>query len=57
MYYLVYYFIYLLRIACFQLLSLDVADLNELEDQDFEQLAGNLGKLSLTMLNLCSFSL
>ncbi len=42
-----YYFIYLFCIACFWSLSLDAADLNdlhELEDQDFEQLAGNPSK-------------
>jgi hypothetical protein len=39
---------------------LDIVDFNNLQDlelEDFEQQAGEQGKCSLTMLNLCSFSL
>jgi hypothetical protein len=32
-------------------------NLQDLEEQDFEQKQGARGKCSLTMLNLCSFSL
>jgi hypothetical protein len=35
----------------------DFQNLQEFEDQDFEQLAGNPGKLPLITLNLCSLSL
>jgi hypothetical protein len=49
----------LLCIVDFRLLLLDtnLDNLQELEDQDFEQLAGDPGKSSLTMLDLYSFSL
>jgi hypothetical protein len=42
-----YCFIYFLCIACFRSLSLDVVGfdtLHELEDQNFEELAGEQGK-------------
>jgi hypothetical protein len=51
---------YLLMLLVFYHYHLDVVDFNnpqDLEPEEFDQQAGEEGKYSLTMLNLCPFSL
>jgi hypothetical protein len=51
---------YLLMLLVFDHYRLDVVDFNnpqDLEPEEFDQQAGEEGMYSLTMLNLCPFSL
>jgi hypothetical protein len=52
-----YCFIYFLVFGRCRLDAVDFDNLKDLEEQDFEQQAGEQSKCSWTMLNLYSFSL
>jgi hypothetical protein len=56
-YTVLFIFFVLLVFGHYRLDAMDFDSLQDLERENFEKQAGEQGKLSLSMLNLCSFSL